>query len=80
MTNEAVVTIDLHGKNAFQARVILDGALRRAGGAYRIRVVHGYHMGKTLSELVRTQYAAHPKVLRVLAVSDGITELVLREL
>lgn len=80
MVSESVVTVDLHGKNAYQSRVALDAALRRAGGAYRIRVVHGYHMGQTLSELVRTEYAAHAMVLRAVAVNDGVTELVLREL
>ena len=80
MQNESVVTIDLHGKSAYQARVTLNSALRRAGGAYRIRIVHGYHMGNALASLVRTEYAVHPKVLRVVADGDGATELVLREL
>ena len=35
---ESIVKIDLHGKNAYQARVALEAALRRAkGGTYRIR-------------------------------------------
>ena len=80
MANESVITIDLHGKNAYQARVLLDAALRRAGGAYRIHIIHGHHLGNALSTLVRTEYARHEKVLRVLAVGDGATEWVLREL
>ena len=36
---ESIVRLDLHGKNAYQARVALDAALRRAkGGTYRIRI------------------------------------------
>ena len=32
---ESIVRLDLHGKNAYQARVALDAALRRAkGGTY----------------------------------------------
>lgn len=80
MFGDAVITLDLHGKTVYQARVALDAALRRAGGAYRLRVVHGYHMGTAVRALVRTEYAAHPGVKRVIAVGDGVTELVLREL
>lgn len=80
MRSQAVVTLDLHGKNAFQARTAIDAALRRARGIYRIRIVHGCHTGTALRDLVRGEYAAHPRVLRVIAVHDGQTELVLREL
>jgi len=77
---EAQITLDLHGKNQFQARVVLDAALRRRKGVYRIHVIHGYHAGTALRELVRSEYAAHPRVLRVEAVSESATDLVLREL
>lgn len=77
---EPVLNVDLHGKNAYQARVAIDAALRRANGRYRIRVIHGCHLGTALREMVRTEYAAHPRVLRIACVSDGVTELVLREL
>lgn len=80
MAGASVITVDLHGKNAYQSRVVLDAALRRAGGAYRIRVIHGFHMGDALATLVRTEYASHRKVLRVRPVGDGVTELVLREM
>ncbi len=72
--------IDLHGKNAYQARVMIDSVLRRADASvYRIRVVHGYHGGDTLRELVAS-YAAHPRVKRVeRGVNEGCTELILRE-
>ncbi len=76
-----MMEIDLHGKNAYQARVALDAALRRATpGDYRIRVIHGYHGGDTLRKLLREEYARHPKVLRVTdGMNEGQTELVLRE-
>ena len=79
MGNIAVITLDLHGKNAYQAKVAIDSALRRAGGAYRIQVIHGYHLGRALKEMVRREYAAHPKVLRLEAQGEGVTALVLRE-
>ena len=37
-----IMELDLHGKNAYQARVAIDAALRRAGGGvYRLRLIHG---------------------------------------
>ena len=69
-----IMELDLHGKNAYQARV----ALRRCGGGvYRLRLIHGYHGGTALRDLCR-EYAGHPRVLRLVA-SPGSTDLVLRE-
>lgn len=76
-----VVTVDLHGKSVYQARVAVDAALRRAGGGvYRLRLVHGCHLGTGIRDMVRSEYAAHPAVKRLLCESDGVTALVLREL
>ena len=52
MKSEAVITLDLHGKNAYQARVALEAALRRRGGAYRLRVIHGYGHNTRLKEMI----------------------------
>ena len=76
----ATVTLDLHGKTQYQAKIALEAQLRRSRGVYRIHVVHGYHNGTALRDLVRQEYAAHPHVLRVEAVSDSATDLILREL
>ena len=79
-TGASAVTLDLHGKTQYQARVSLDAALRRSRGLYRIHVIHGYHNGTALREMIRQEYAAHSAVLRVEAVSESATDLVLREL
>ena len=79
-TGSASFTLDLHGKTQYQARVALDAALRRSRGLYRIHVIHGYHNGTTLREMIRQEYATHPNVLRVDAISESATDLVLREL
>ena len=76
----STVTLDLHGKTQYQARIALDSALRRSCGVYRIHVVHGYHNGTALRDLVRQEYAAHPGVLRLEPVSESATDLILREL
>lgn len=76
-----IVTLDLHGKNSYQARVAVDALLRRTGnGVYRLRLIHGYHGGTALRDLLRAEYADHPRVKRVVSSPDGgVTELVLRE-
>ena len=76
----STVTLDLHGKTQYQARIELDSALRRSRGVYRIHVVHGYHNGTALRDLVRQEYAADPRVLRLESVSESVTDLILREL
>lgn len=77
----SVLEIDLHGKNAHQAQIAIDGALRRAQASlYRIRLIHGYHSGTALRDFIFRNYAGHPRVLRLCqGPNPGITELVLRE-
>ncbi len=76
-----ILEIDLHGKKRYQARITVDAALRRAGGGtYRIRCIHGYHGGSVLRDMLREEYAGHPRVLRLeTGLSPGSTDLVLRE-
>ena len=78
---EAIVTVDLHGKNTDQAKVTVDALLRRAGsGTYRLRLIHGSHGGTALRDFIRAEYSRHPKVRRLILSPDGgATELVLRE-
>ena len=78
---EAIVTVGLHGKNTYQAKVAIDALLRRAGnGTYRLRLIHGSHGGTALRDFIRSEYSRHPKVKRLtLSPDGGATELVLRE-
>ena len=47
-----IVTVDLHGRNTYQAKVTVDALLRRAGaGTYRLRLIHGCHQGTALRDL-----------------------------
>ena len=80
LSAESVRTLDLHARTRYQAKIVIDAALRNAGGTYRIRVVHGYHGGTAIRDLITEEYASHPKVKRLVRISDGITDLVLREL
>lgn len=75
------IRLDIHGMTCTQAQAAIDAALRRAGGSvYRLEVVHGYHGGTQLREMVRRVYARHPRVKRLeVGLNQGATELVLRE-
>ena len=81
MRATGIVELDLHGKNQYQARIAIATTLRRAGvGVYRVRIIHGFNSGTALRALVRQEFAAHPKVLRIESGTNaGVTELVLRE-
>ena len=75
------VRVDLHGMTCVQAQAAVDAALRRAGGSvYRLEVIHGYHSGTQLRDMVRRVYSKHPRVKRLeMGLNMGSTELVLRE-
>ena len=75
------IRLDIHGMTCTQAQAAIDAALRRAGGSvYRLEVVHGYHGGTQLRDMVRRVYARHPRVKRLeVGLNQGATELVLRE-
>jgi DNA-nicking Smr family endonuclease len=77
----AILEIDLHGKNTYQAKTALDVTLRRSpAGVYRIRVIHGSSRGTALRDMVWETYPHHPRVLRLKAVGPDITDLILREM
>lgn len=77
--NPGIVELDLHGKNQYQARIAIDAALRRSGGVYRLRLIHGHNRGTALKDMIFEEYSRHPKVLRLESQGQSATELVLRE-
>ncbi|KXU44829.1 Smr domain-containing protein [Longibaculum muris] len=79
--NAGIIEIDVHGMNQFQARTRIDAALKKASSAtYMIRIIHGYHGGTALKDMIRKTYRKHPLVKRVeLSMNPGITELILRD-
>ena len=80
MSPLSTVDIDLHGRNVFQAKTAIDAALKKSYGVYRIRLIHGYHSGTVLKDMITNTYSSHPKVLRMDTNNKGITELILKEL
>ncbi len=80
MESTGCVELDVHGMTEAQAEIAIEAKLKRAGGVYRIRVIHGYTRGTALRDFIRSRYRHHPKVLRVEAgLNPGATDLVLRE-
>ncbi|MGM9522662.1 MAG: Smr/MutS family protein [Oscillospiraceae bacterium] len=77
-----IIELDIHGMTRRQAKVFLESRIKRAGrDVYRIRVIHGYHGGTELRDMVRKELSHDQKVLRVEAgLNPGETDLVLREL
>ena len=81
MRASGIIEIDIHGMTRSQAKSFLKMRIQRADrGVYRIRVIHGFHGGTELRDMVRKELAKEPKVLRCeFGTNQGETELVLRE-
>lgn len=73
--------LDLHGMTQFQAKIAIDSFIKRAGrDVYRIRIIHGYHGGTALREMIRHDYKGNKKIIRIeCGLNQGETDLVLRE-
>lgn len=76
------VDIDLHGMFQDEAIKVIDKALKAADiSTYQIRLIHGYHCGTSLKNMIIDEYKYDPKVLRIQpGDNQGVTILVLREL
>ena len=75
-----VATVDLHGVYQRDAIDLLTGWLNQAPPQVaELRVIHGYHQGTEIRDMVREEYQNHPKVIRMETSHPGETDLVLRE-
>ena len=81
MTSSSIITIDVHGMTQYQAQVAINAQLRRANsGVYRIRIIHGYHGGTALRDMIRREYGKNTKIKRIeFGMNQGETDLVLKE-
>lgn len=81
MTNAGILEIDIHGMTRRQAKEFLEMRVKRAGrDVYRIRVIHGFHGGTELRDMVRQELSKNSRVLRCeIGLNPGETDLVLRE-
>jgi len=79
-TGSAIMEVDIHNMTVEQAKIFLKSKLKGSSGVYRIRVIHGYHGGTALRDLVRRQIAKDPKVIRTeIGINPGETDLILKE-
>ncbi|MCB6609906.1 Smr/MutS family protein [[Clostridium] symbiosum] len=81
--NGGIIELDLHGRRAEEAKRLIDAELDRAGrNVYRIRLIHGFHGGTGIKNMIWEEYSygREPRVVRLEhGMNQGITELVLRE-
>lgn len=77
--NGSVMTVDLHGTSAEQARELLLNWLSHSPESVtELRVVHGYNRGTLLRDMVR-QELTHPRIRTKLpALNPGETRLLLK--
>ncbi len=80
--NTGIIELDIHGMTKYQAKLTIDSRLKKADNSiYRIRIIHGYHNGTELKDMVQKDYRKHKRVIRIeLGMNPGITDLILREL
>lgn len=82
MYSRKIVEVDIHGMNQFQAKTRIKSVLKNANSSvYMIRIIHGYHNGTALRNMIRKEFRSHPKILRIeLSMNQGITDLVLKDI
>ncbi len=80
MKAQGIIEIDLHGMNQYQAKIKINSVLTKSTqGTYMIRLIHGYHNGTALRDMIRREYRSHPRILRIeISMNQGETDLILR--
>ena len=78
---EPIRKVDLHGLMREDAIKRIEKELAGAdSGTYRIELIHGFHRGTSLKDMIREEYAYDPRIKRVAPGDNmGITVLVLRD-
>jgi DNA-nicking Smr family endonuclease len=70
------VYVDLHGLSCHEARRFLENVINLLHGPASIKVIHGYHHGTALRDMVRTNFHnIHVYAVQADAANDGLTTL-----
>ena len=79
MRQNEIITIDLHAMNTAEAKKWLDIKVSAAPKDVKeIEVIHGYHGGTALMQMVRKSFH-HPRVKsKILGLYQGSTILILK--
>lgn len=74
------IEADIHGMRCAEAKKQLELLLSRTGNDIReIVVIHGYHGGKALQDMVRKELK-HPRIRqKMLSLNSGQTTLILNQ-
>ncbi len=80
--SEPIVKVDLHGMTREEAMKAIDKAIAASGPAtYQLQLIHGYHRGTNLRDMIHDWYRYETKVKRIIPGDNpGVTVLVLKEL
>ena len=80
--SEPIITLDLHGLKQEEAQKMIDNVLSKIdNGTYLIKLIHGFHRGTNLKDMIPLEYRYHPKIKRIIpGENQGTTILVIREL
>ena len=71
--------VDIHGMRVLQARDELERLIANCGADVReIVVIHGYHGGQALKDMVRNDLHSPRIRQKVLSLNNGQTSLLLR--
>lgn len=72
--------VDIHGMHSAQAKERLLWLLgHQCKGIAQVKVIHGYHTGRILRDMVRKELH-HPRIQRkMLSLNDGETILILKK-
>ncbi len=71
--------VDIHGMRVMQAQDELERLIARCGSdVHEIVVIHGYHGGNALQNMVRNDLHSTKILRRELSLNNGQTVLILR--
>ena len=70
--------VDIHGMRVREAKEQLERLLARCGSdVHEIVVVHGYHGGRALQDMVRNELRSPKIKQKILSMNNGQTSLLL---
>lgn len=74
-----VLTIDIHNHTVYDAKQKLQLVVKIAPSEIKeIVVIHGYHSGTALRDMVRNDFRSKRVARKYLSLNPGITSLILR--
>lgn len=73
-----IMKVDLHKMKVWEATIYLNNVVSRAPKDVReIIVIHGYHSGTALLDMVRNDFANKRVKMKLKGLNQGVTSLIL---